>query len=153
MDLTIRQSAEHYLKLARQSAKANNSLGARMAYFMSIQAWKKAIEEHPSLSTNLAAVQREYLHFIRSDARYREVLSQIREIIARKPGIQEAELFAKLSKHPETDLKYTLYFAVRDGQIWSVKKEGGCELHLPSGQQKFTFKSLIKLLRGKISTN
>ena len=153
MNTTLRRSAEYYLNLARESAKENNSLGARMAYFMSIQAWKKAVEEYPSLSTNLIETQKEYIRFIRADSRYNQVLSEIRAVVARVPGIREEQLFRTLSKFHETDLKYTLYFAIKDGQLWSVKKEKGLEYHLPSGEKRFGLLSLLNLLCSKISTN
>ena len=139
--------------LARQSVQANNSLGARMAYFLSIQLWKKVVKEQPALSTHLMEARKEYLHFIRSDLKYREVLTEILTVVGRHPGITEKELFASLSKYHETDLKYTIYFAIKDGQIWCVKKESRCEYHLPSTGHTLSFKSLLKLLRTKISTN
>ena len=96
MDSTLKRSAEYYLNLARQSAKASNSLGARMACFMSILAWKKAVEVHPSLSIYLIEAQEEYLQFVRSDSRYNEILAEICRVIASRPGIREEDLLRAL---------------------------------------------------------
>ncbi len=153
MTLTPKQSAEFYLHLARKSAKANNSLAARMAYFMSIQSWKTAAQGLPSLATNLANTEREYIRFIHADSKYREMLKEILSVVADVPGIHEGALLAALSHFPETDVKYTLYFAVKDGQLQSIKREAGYEFYLPTADQKVMALSLFNLLREKFSLN
>ena len=146
MDKTFKEAAEYYQSLAHRSEQAGNSLGARMAYYMSVQAWEKTIESHPSFINYLIAAQKEYTHFMKTDRTYHFLLEEIKHVIERHPGILQTDLYKELPKYHHTDLNHVLYFAAKEGEIKKTKCEDDAQLSLPVKEKKRGIKTLFAKL-------
>ena len=135
MELLLTQSAEYYLRLARESFRLNDPLGARMAYFLSIESWKRASKLSPLFLGHLNAVEEEYRWFDRFDPVYKNILRDLQEIVSRSPQIAQTALIQQLAHYHQRDVEYSLYFALKDGKILFQRDGDEYLLHLPRNRE------------------
>ncbi len=153
MDYSLRNSAEEYLLLARQSVKARTPLCARMAYVISIDSFRKAAAIYPSLSARLQAVQREYESFVRQDVLYTAILRELVHEVQKRPGILRDRLCENLRHYPQKDVHLALYFAVKEGRLIGVETEGGTAYTVPADPPRNSFGSHLKKIFFPVGKN
>ncbi len=153
MDFSLRNSAEEYLLLARQSVRARTPLCARMAYMISIESFRKAALHYPSLTVRLHAVQREYEAFTRQDVLYIAILRELEEAVRHQPGIVREALCDHLQHYPLKEVHLALYFAVKEGKLVSAESERGTVFTLPLTPSRLSFSSHLRKMFFSVGKN
>ncbi len=153
MDYSLRNSAEEYLQLARQSVRAHTPLCARMAYMISIESFRKAAACYPSLTVRLHAVQREYDAFMRHDVLYTAILRELEETVRRQPGILRDALCDRLHHYPQKEVRLALYFAVKEGKLVSAETDHGTTITLPLTPSRLSFSSHLRKMFFSVGKN
>jgi hypothetical protein len=131
MEILLTQSAEYYLSLARESFRLRDPLGARMAYILCIESWKKASRLYPLFLGQLYAVEEEYRRFDKHDSVYKNILRDLRSIVSRTPRIAQSDLIQRLTQYQQRDVEYSLYFALKEGKILFRRDGNDYLLRLP----------------------
>jgi hypothetical protein len=131
MELLLTQSAEYYLRLARESFRQSDPLGARMAYLLCIDSWKKASKLYPLFLAQLSAAEEEYRYFDKFDFVYKNILRELQTIVHHSPQIPQSVLIQRLTHYHQRDVEYSLYFALKEGKILFRRQGEDYLLHLP----------------------
>ncbi len=74
------------------------------------------------MQSELAAAQKEYSEFVKTDPLYLRLCTAILPAIQNSPGILQTELYKRLPQIEKSDLSYALYFAAEHGKIKREKK-------------------------------
>ncbi|HUN66442.1 MAG TPA: hypothetical protein VMW43_10105 [Bacteroidota bacterium] len=147
MELLLSQSAEYYLRLARESFRLNDPLGARMAYLLCIDSWKKASRIHPLFMGQLHAAEEEYRCFDRFDYFYKGILHDLRTVVLSYPRIAQTDLMERMTQYHPRDVEYTLYFAMKEGKILFQREGNDYILRLPKEPAKSGKSGFIRFSR------
>ena len=150
MDNLFKAAAENQTNLARQAVREGNSPVARKAYRIAVQAWRKAVEIHPSLINYLIGTETEYLRFVKSDNVYPEILDEIKRTVSEFPGILHAELETRLGRFHRTDLENVLHVAIRNGDVERRKRGSTFGLWVPSRPKEKGIGGIVGKLGAKL---
>ncbi len=148
LDNQYKDSAEYYGSLARRSAAAGNRHGASVAYWISVRAWEKAVDIHPSLVNRLVAARREYGEFIRGNPTYGKVLEWIKKIVSRREGILQSDLTLLSTCYAAEDVKDVLCYAVHQGEVRRTRSGDDARLFPAEGVREK--RSLLQSVKGVI---
>jgi hypothetical protein len=132
MELLLSQSAEYYLHLARESFRLKDPLGARMAYLLCIESWKRASRIYPLFVGQLNAAEEEYRSFDKYDLVYKNILRDLQTVVLRYPRITQSDLIRQMTQYYQRDVEYSLYFAMKEGKILFRRDGDDYLLRLPN---------------------